>query len=106
MYGADIMMPVLDMGLFGLTLYGDLAFQQKDETPVKAYRTGLMGDIVGFIRYRADVTFPESGYQRTTSQRSMTSTAINPMRTASQSITSTCSPISGSTCSMRTSSLM
>ncbi|MCF7940557.1 MAG: hypothetical protein K9M84_03010 [Spirochaetia bacterium] len=63
MYGADIMMPVLDMGLFGLTLYGDLAFQQKDETPVKAYRTGLMGDIVGFIRYRADVTFPESGYQ-------------------------------------------
>lgn len=106
MYGADIMMPVLDMGLFGLTLYGDLAFQQKDETPVKAYRTGLMGDIVGFIRYRADVTFPESGYQPDYFSKKYDLDRYQPMRTASQSITSTCSPISGSTCSMRTSSLM
>lgn len=63
MYGLDMMLPLLDIGLFDLTLYGDLAFQDAvEETTAKAYRAGMRGSMAGFIRYKFDITAPEGSY--------------------------------------------
>ncbi len=63
MYGADMMMPIVNSSLFGMTLYGDIASQKKEGASSMAYRTGFMGNMLGFFHYRADVTFPKAGFK-------------------------------------------
>ncbi len=61
MYGADVMMPILNMGLLSLTAYGDYAFQQiPDQELSSAIRAGAKGKILGFVTYGADVTLPQT----------------------------------------------
>lgn len=63
MYGTDVMMPILSSSFLRMTLFGDMAFQSSpQEELTKAYRAGLMGRILGFLGYNADVTFPEEGF--------------------------------------------
>ncbi|MDA3832536.1 MAG: hypothetical protein PF495_03990, partial [Spirochaetales bacterium] len=59
MYGADIMMPLLDMSVFSMTMFGDFAFQGTPNTEaVKALRAGTRGRMLGFFDYIIDATFP------------------------------------------------
>ncbi len=61
MYGADVMMPILNMGLLSLTAYGDYAFQQiPDQEMSSAIRAGAKGKILGFVTYGADITMPQT----------------------------------------------
>ncbi|MGM0432167.1 MAG: hypothetical protein ACQEQU_05580, partial [Spirochaetota bacterium] len=63
MYGGDIMMPLVNSGLFSMTLFGDLAYQSDPAPePIKALRAGARGRMLGFFDYIADVTFPDEGY--------------------------------------------
>lgn len=65
MYGADVIMPIIDIGVFNLTAFGDIGFQPDPTDPAsvtKAYRAGVKGKILGFLPYEADLLLPEEGF--------------------------------------------
>ena len=66
MYGADVLMPILDTSFFKFVLFGDAGFQPDPEIPENVsvgYRTGFNGHILSFLTFNADLTFPTEGFK-------------------------------------------
>jgi hypothetical protein len=60
MYGADVMLPLLEANMFSMTLFSDFAMQGPELT--SAFRTGARGRMLGFFDYIVDATFPQTGF--------------------------------------------
>ena len=68
MYGADVMIPFLNIPQGAFTLFGDVGFQPSPEPDVSdeisiGYRAGFNGHIMNLLKFEADVMFPTDGYR-------------------------------------------